>query len=542
MDKKKHPKVPFTRGNTKYIWIIELIFAILIISDILIGILIEDKTGVIVLSCLIIWFMTTIIAFYVANSKIRGGRSKLSWLLGFICFPIISHVFFFIWASNPFKYSNKTKYIERSERFVKLINYDETHKFLNNEKISKYDEHLGFYKTFKITHNLLNANIQTNYHVDIIESNPLLYQKTIELIRSAKKFIFMSYYIIGEGFWFNKIKSELIKKANEGVKIYIIYDWYGCVGTLKLSTIKQLSKIPNINIAKFKAKSDFVLRWTNNFRNHDKLLLIDNKIALYGGSNLSDEYLNMKKNIHNWADLNFVVKGKIVENLAISFLVDWQYYTTIINKEKVNYYLLDYLIDNNLWVNIEPVSKSENGLAFYSQTCPDYYPFLLDNQLDVSLNSAKKEIKIITPYLLPTGGLMNTLRTILNSGIKVSIILPGAPDNKRLMLNINRSYYSELLSLGCNIYEYPGFIHAKLLAIDNEISTIGTYNFDLRSLLINYESAIWFNDKQITKNLNQTFDNLVKVCNKVNDEYLNKVYKLWDKIQVYFSQIFAGLL
>lgn len=538
--KQKQPKPPFSRGNTKYIWIIELIFSLLIIADILIGVLVENKIGVIIMSSLILWLMVTTIAFYLANSKIRGGRSKISWLIAFICFPIISHILFFVWASNPFRYAGKIEYLEKSCQFLTYINFDETEAFLADPNFEKI--HPGFYKAFKLTNHLINSNLQSNYALQTIESNPLLFSKSLELIDQAEQIIFMSYYIIDQGFWFDQVIAHLQQKAAQGVQIYIIYDWYGSFAKLKKSTVKKLAQIPNIHIAKFRPKSDFVLRYTNNFRSHAKLLLIDNKIGLYGGSNLADEYLNMKKDIYNWADINYLVEGKIVENLALSFVVDWQYYSYIMYDKHPNYYLFDDLIQKGLWLQTPEVNKQPTGYAFYSQTCPDYYPFLLDNQLDILLNSAHQEIKIITPYFLPTSSLMNAIQSVLNSGVKLSFILPGRPDNKRLMLNINRSYYLELLRMGCKIYEYPGFIHAKMVILDNQVSSVGTFNFDLRSLLINFESAIWFHDQTVTKNLNQTFDDLVKICHVVDEDYLNQVYRFKQKFQVYFSQIFAGLL
>ncbi len=537
---KKRPKPLFSRGNVKYIWILELVLIFLVVADVLVGILVPNKTWVIVFSSILVWVMLTTIAFYLANSKIRGGRSKISWLLAFICFPIISHILFFIWASNPFRYAGKLEYLEKSRHFLMSLNYDQTKEFLNDPNLTHI--HPGFYKSFKLTNHLIWSNIQTNYQLETIASNPLLFSKSLELIDQAQHVIFMNYYIIDHGFWFDQVIQHLKAKAAQGVQIYLIYDWYGCFARLKRKVIKDLALTPNIHIAKFRPKSDFVLRYTNNFRSHSKLLLIDNQIGLYGGSNLADEYLNMKKGIYNWADLNYIIQGEIVQNLALAFVMDWQYYSYIIYDPHPQYYLYDDLVKKHLWFTPKPVPQSHAGYAFYTQTCPDYYPFLLDNQLGILLNSAQKEVKIITPYLLPTTALSNAFQSVLNSGVKLSFILPGRPDNKRLMLNINRSYYLDLLRMGCQIYEYPGFIHAKMMLIDDCISSIGTHNFDLRSLLINFESSILFHDQTINKNLNQTFDDLVKICHPVTEQYLNQVYKNTDKMQVYFSQIFAGLL
>jgi cardiolipin synthase len=131
----------------------------------------------------------------------------------------------------------------------------------------------------------------------------------------------------------------------------------------------------------------------------------------------------------------------------------------------------------------------------------------ISDVLNVLISNAKKSIKIITPYFLPTDDLKQSIKTALKGNIKVELLLPGKNDNKDYILTMNRYNYSELLELGCEIYEYRGFIHAKYVIIDDRYVFTGSNNFDFRSLMINFENCLLIDNTHIAKQFNDIYEN-----------------------------------
>jgi cardiolipin synthase len=128
------------------------------------------------------------------------------------------------------------------------------------------------------------------------------------------------------------------------------------------------------------------------------------------------------------------------------------------------------------------------------------------NTIATMILRAKRSIKIVTPYFVPTELCSSALGVAARSGIKVQIILPGKPDNKNFIITVNRGQYLELLNMPCEIYEFNGFIHSKYLIVDNEYVLITTANFDYRSFLNNFESGILIHSSEFAKKMNNIFE------------------------------------
>jgi cardiolipin synthase len=157
------------------------------------------------------------------------------------------------------------------------------------------------------------------------------------------------------------------------------------------------------------------------------------------------------------------------------------------------------------------------------------------------INNAKKSIKIVTPYFLPPEEIINALVLANIKGVEVQIILPSKRDDHDFILLMNRNSYSKFyLSEKFKIYEYCGFIHSKLLIIDDEVLYTGSSNIDYRSLIINFEDSMIIKSKDVVRRTKVLFDEFID-CSK-NVIYEKRVLSFANKVKIAMMNMYKPLL
>ena len=353
-----------------------------------------------------------------------------------------------------------------------------------------------------------------NNEITILDGGAKKFEIMKEKLLEATDHIHLEYYIVKNDKIGNEIKDILIKKAREGVKVRFIIDK---VGSIKLNRkyIKDLKKA-GVDIVFYSYVLAPFLRFINtqiNYRNHRKIVIIDGKIAFLGGINIGDEYLGLGK-LGDWKDCHIMIEGDCVLGLQSVFLDDFSSIKKYNNEEisvlnNIENYFKNHSFNGNI-----PMQIIRSG--------PDSeFPSILQAFIKM-ISSAKKSINIITPYFIPSEGLMDALKIAALSGIKISLIFPEKADH----FTVNRAsqtYLAELKKAGADIYMYDknAFIHSKLLTVDEKICTIGTANMDIRSFELNYEiNAIIYNEK-----ITQEFDNIFKSLLKNSRKFDFKKYE-----------------
>lgn len=450
---------------------------------------------------ILIFILNSIFSVYIFFSNRSDVRKKV-WLLFFAFIPIISICIFLWFGYNPFSKKiinnfNNSFYKNIKNKKIKLTNntiFDNTQKLLINDSL----------------HNPVNGSIE---HIEKIES---FYNESIKIIRSAKKYLILNYFILADGNFFRSIINELKLKKDNGVEIYFVYDWVW-TKRFKKKEFKRISK--ELSFQVFKPKKIIVTSKHNN-RNHKKYLIADGTIAIYGGANIADEYINQNKNYNYWYDVNFILKGDIVKKLQDSFLFDTNFFA----KPKKNINIM--MSDNNEQLDL-------NKPSFFLW---DSYP---EKELTTCLNVYKniipfirEELIISTPYLYPTKELMDLLKNISKMGVKIKFLLPSLPDNKKIVVWLNRCLYHEFLENNIEIYEINAFNHAKYWIIDDELSIVTSVNFDPRATLINYETSMLIKDKKFNNYIkNNLFLKESKNINKITKEIIESKKWKW-KIKI----------
>lgn len=326
------------------------------------------------------------------------------------------------------------------------------------------------------------------------------YRDLLKDIKEAKRYIFMEYFIVSQGLMFQQILDLLKRKVQEGVEVRLIYDDVGSLTTLPYHFEKELEKM-GIQCVVFNPFVPF-LSVAMNHRDHRKICIIDGYIGYSGGFNLADEYINVKMRFGHWKDTGMRLEGKGVWNLTTMFLSTWNAY----RHQDQNYllYLPEILppIQNDGYVVVygdSPVDHEETGEHIYLNM----------------INQAQNEIWIMTPYFIIDDTMMKAFLLARKKGVRVHIITPGIPDKKNVY-HVTRSYYYSLMKAGVEFYEYqPGFLHAKMVLCDQRIATVGTINFDYRSLYLHFECNIMLTQKSVIQEISRDFQETFALSQKV---------------------------
>ena len=412
--------------------------------------------------------LSLLLTLRIINSK-SNPAFKIAWLIPILLFPVLGGLVYLVFGSD-----RTGKYIRNKMGRIEKEMQD---------GISKANERSGIEQmppdVVNQSHYISNSAHCPPYKNTTVEYLPMgevKFERMVQELKKAKRYIFMEYFIIQEGTMWNTILDVLEEKAKEGVDVRVIYDDMGCILTLPTGYEKTLRE-KGIQCQIF---NPFIPILSSHFntRDHRKICVIDGNVGFTGGINLADEYINGYEKHGHWKDTAILLKGEAVFSLTTMFLSMWDY---LIKKEGEDY------------AAYYPDSWDEDAQGIVQ-------PFA-DNPLDDEavgetvylnlINKAKRYVYITTPYLILSNEMVTAMNTAAKSGVDVRIITPHVPD-KWYVHAVSRSYYEMLVEAGVKIYEYtPGFVHAKTFVVDDEYAVVGTINLDYRSLYLHFECAAW---------------------------------------------------
>lgn len=351
-------------------------------------------------------------------------------------------------------------------------------------------------------------------------------------IAKAEKHVHLEYFSISRDATGTRLKDLLIQKARQGVEIRFIYDDVGCwdLGPKFKSELKQAGVL----FVPFMPVWIPFLNSRLNYRNHRKLVIVDGQAAFLGGLNIGDKYLGKNKYFGYWRDSLVKLSGESVMALQAIFLTDWYFVSkqNLLTKDTFANYASLPLQEQSSHATI-PVQIAASG--------PDTDHASIMQVYFAAISNARRSIRITTPYLILNGSLLMALKTAALSGVKIQVILPGKADHFIVFWG-SRSYYRELLESGIEIFEYQaGFMHAKVLIVDDEVLSTGTANMDLRSFNHNFEITAMIYDPQSTAQALLHFQEDIQQSRKiVLEEY--KTRSLLKKGVESLCRLFSPLL
>lgn len=461
----------------------------------------------------ILSLVSSAVMVYIINDK-SNPAYKIAWIIPVMLMPLFGGVLYLFVKLNfgalaPKRVLNRN--LDRTKKYAKTS--DEVRAGIEKEeasfgKLADYIEQTGGYPAW--------GNTSVSYYALGDDTMEVL----VEELKKAKKYIFLEYFIIEEGIFWNQILEILEEKAKEGLDVRVMYDDFGCVALLPRK-YHMLLKQKGIRCRKYAALTPVLSTHLNN-RDHRKMIVIDGVTAFSGGINLADEYINAYDKYGHWKDNGFLLKGDGVYNYTMMFLQMWNINSASAEEDFSIYLEKRPLEGEESTAKQERLSEEE----YSSWQHPGYVipygdgPHQLEDvaknvYMDI-LNRTRKYVYIMTPYLILDYEMQQALEHAAKCGVDVRIIMPHIPD-KKMVFYIGRTYYPQLIRAGVKIYEYtPGFVHSKTFFSDGDMATVGTINLDFRSLYLHYECGTLFYKTEGLDKIKEDFQDTFEKCQPVN--------------------------
>lgn len=418
-----------------------------------------------------------------------------SWIVIILVLPVTGLFLYFMWGrrrTNAGDY-RRIRTIEE-ENSTLLVQEDAVAEEIqkqhpNKVQISRYLRREG-YPIYRDT--------QASYYATGEE----LISAMLEDIRQAKHFIFMEYFIVSDGRVWKELLEILTQKVKEGVEVKLLFDDFG---TLIINTreFRRDLKERGIEMAIYNPVDRGVSRLSFNYRNHQKITVVDGNIGYTGGVNLADEYANYIVRFGYWKDSGVRLYGGAVWSLTCFFMEMWR-----VAKK-------GYQFEAEIYR--PSVKVEEQGFVQPFAGGPHRNPHNpIEGAYTRMINKARDYVYITTPYLVLDQNMLADITNAARSGVDVRIIVPAIYD-KWVVYMVNISNYGKLMEAGVRVYEYqPGFIHAKNVISDDECAICGTINTDYRSFYHHYECGVFLSEIPAVEDMKKDFTQTLEQCKEMD--------------------------
>jgi cardiolipin synthase len=411
-----------------------------------------------------------------AIMKARTPQGATAWAIALVSFPYISLPLFWIFGRDRFY----------GYTVARQSQDDAVHEF--RERISQsYASVMPALKTdgsvVRVFQDLAEMRFTAGNQATLCVDGAATFEAIFGAIGAAREYLLIQFFIVKNDELGRLFKTRVIEAARRGVRVYFLYDEIGS-HALPKSYIRELTEA-GVEIRAFKTTKGAKNRFQLNFRNHRKIVIADGRIGLIGGHNVGDEYLGKDKKFGHWRDTHVRMTGPSVTQIQVSFVEDWHWSSgqvPVLN-----------------WIP-EPVVSSEKialviptGPADGRDTC---CLFFLQ-----AIHAASERLWITSPYFVPDPQIISALQLAAMRGVDVRIMLPSMADHLFVYL-ASFSYLKEMIPHGVKLFRYQnGFLHQKVLLVDDHLSAVGTANFDNRSFRLNFEITALFEDREFSQSV-----------------------------------------
>lgn len=421
--------------------------------------------------------MLTILALYVlpvfnligiANAlhavmHVRSPRGTIAWVVTLITIPLLAIPLY--WTFGRYKFHG---YVKTRREGDQEINVQVKAALASIEPwYVPLDGPAG--RAFALYEELAGLRATHSNQLELLTEGTIAFDRMFDAIRKATDYVLIHFYIVNDDNLGREFHALLEERARAGIRVYFLFDR---IGSHKLpSRYVRSLRMAGVHVHPFRSSRGRIARLQINFRNHRKIVVIDGQTGFVGGFNVGDEYLGHDKRFGSWRDTAMQVTGPAAMSLQVPFMEDWHWIT----RETLQ---LTWQAPGGEAPGQE-VLVLPTGPADELETCHLYYLR--------AINSAHERLWICSPYFVPDQALVSAIQLAALRGVDVRIMLPEKPDHLLVFLS-SFSYFHELHQVGARIFRYqPGFMHQKVLLVDNKITAIGSSNLDNRSCFLNFE-------------------------------------------------------
>jgi len=456
-----------------------------------------------------------IITAFHAVMHSRTAQGATAWVISLVTMPFVSLPLYWIFGRSKFQGYIKGRrsgdarideYLEQfAEQFTSPVPFQE-----KNRTYAEVLERLA-----KLPFSGFN---RTRLHVD----GEAAFGAIFRGIDEARDYILVQFFIVKDDVLGRTLQEKLIAKARQGVRVFFLYDE---IGSHKLpgSYLEPL-RTAGVIVTPFKTTKGKRNRFQINFRNHRKIVVVDGHLAYVGGLNVGDEYMGRNPKFGRWRDTLVEVEGPSVKFVQVSFLEDWHWATGDVPQLKWKAEKAEGSDTRVLALATGPADRFETCALFFSE----------------SINRARERVWITSPYFVPDSQIMTALQLAVMRGVDVRIMLPGKPDHLLVWLS-SFSFIKQVEPTGVKFYRYGGgFLHQKVILVDDRISGIGTANLDNRSFRLNFEITMVVVDRVFGAATAAMLEEDFAQCRQVTaDEYDSRAFPF--KLAVQSSRLLAPI-
>lgn len=462
-------------------------------------------------------YLAAIVSAVEAILESRTSQGAIAWAISLFTFPFVTLPLYLIFGRNRFQgYLEKRDEIE--EESLRLI--QRTSGNIQEYIVPVVPETPVYTSLF----NLARMPATRGNKIELLIDGEETFESIVEGLKSARSYILFQFYIIRDDELGRRLARILSDKAREGVTVYLLYDEIGSRKFDSSRLRRQLAQT-GVNIAPFNTRQGWRNRFQLNFRNHRKVVVVDGRSAWVGGHNVGNEYLGKNRRVGHWRDTHTKFQGPAVLGAEQAFATDWLW-------AKGEHLDIDWDLDMSsrgdstvLVFPSDPASEYEEAGLMFHQT----------------IVAAHERIWIASPYFVPDQGIVAALQLAALRGVDVRILIPDEPDGPMVAM-ANWAYTRELLAVGVKVYRYQGgFLHQKVLLMDDQLAGVGTANFDNRSFRLNFEITMLVHDLFFAREVETMLEADLARCRQVTLEEASSKPP-WIKLGMAVARLFSPVL
>jgi len=447
----------------------------------------------------------------------RNPSKSLSWMLVLLFIPVVG-MFFYLLLGQDYR---KKKII--SKKSIRSV-IDRPVASFEIDKLQTTLMNVNQLNLIKMLYKNSEAAGYANNNITVLSDGESTFNAVFEEIKNAKDHIHIEFFIFDDDKISNRLRELLIQKAREGVRVRMIFDYWGSFDLSK----KYLRSLREGGVF---VRPFLPFRWRIsrsskiNFRNHRKLIIVDGSIGFTGGLNIADRYV-FGNSLGKWRDTFVRMEGSVVHGLQLLFMVDW--------------FFVDRKLIEGPEYFPEPKKYGQNMVQLVNSG-PDSDWEAIMQGIASAISSATKYIYIHSPYFMPTEVISTCMQMAALSGVDVRLMIPVRSDSRLSDASTN-SYLGQAMEAGVRVYRYTnGFLHSKAIVIDDFISIVGSCNLDERSFVQNFEANAFIYDTTTAMKLKELFLQDIENCEEVSLEaWSNR--KRRQKLKESFARLFSPLM
>lgn len=408
-----------------------------------------------------------IVAALHALFTVRTAQGAIAWAMPLLFIPYLTLIPYLIFGARSFYAYIMARRQANQEMHVAMANLN-WRPWVEEALAARESES---YTALRAMPKLGRMPCLANNQVKLLINGKATFDAIFAAIEKARDVVLVQFFIIHDDTLGKALQQLLLRKTAEGVQVFVLYDR---VGSHALpASYSQLLRDGGVQIHAFATRRGWFNRFQVNFRNHRKIVVVDGLLGFLGGHNVGDEYLGEHPQLSPWRDTHVQISGPVLACLQESFAEDWYWAT----RQLPPLILPDTYPDNGVLCQ-----ALASGPADPQETCS---LFFLE-----AIHSATRRVWITSPYFIPDEAVFAALRLAVLRGVDVRVLIPSRPDH-RIVYAASSLFAFEAVRAGVRMFRYqPGFLHQKVVLVDDDVSAIGSANLDNRSFRLNFEITL----------------------------------------------------